>query len=80
MIKIPFGILGRVLNGEHPNMMIRVDDDAENTGGFLIYQWWDGSNGPNEHGAFDNWVETQAKLERFFEQSGWLIEWEPAEK
>jgi len=76
MITIPFGIHGRVLNGDHPNMMIRVEDDAENTGGFLIYQWWDGSDGPNEHSAFDDWVESRAALEQYFAHKAWSVEWE----
>jgi hypothetical protein len=75
MSKIMLGIPGKVLNGAHPNMMIRVDDDAANTGGYLIFQWWDGSNGPNEHGAFDDWVESQAALERYFALTGWSVEW-----
>jgi len=76
MSKIPIGVRGRVLNGQHPNMKIRVDDDVEDTGGFLIYQWWDGSNGPNEHGAFDDWVESRASLERYIANVGWTVEWE----
>jgi hypothetical protein len=76
MITIPFGIHGRVLNGAHPNMMIRVEDDAKDTGGFFIYQWWDGSDGPNEHGAFDDWVESRAALEHYFAHKAWSVEWE----
>jgi hypothetical protein len=75
MSHIPMGVCGRVTNAEHPNMMIRVEDDSLNTGGFLIYQWWDGSNGPNQYGAFDDWVESLALLENFFAHKGWSVEW-----
>jgi len=76
MTNIPLGVRGKVLNGTHPNTMIRMDDDTKNTGGFLIYQWWDGSNGPNELGAFDDWVESRASLEQYFANTGWSVEWE----
>jgi hypothetical protein len=76
MGKIPIGICGRILTSEHPNMRVRVQDDAKNTGGFLIYSWWDGSTGPNESGVFDDWVESEADLEQYFAESGWSVEWE----
>lgn len=67
--------MGTVTNSEHPNHRVRVVDDSKGTGGFLIFEWWDGSNGPNENRAFDSWVETREDLEAFFREGGWNVEW-----
>lgn len=56
--------------------MVRVEDDAANTGGFLVYEWWAGSSGPNENHAFDSWVESTEDLARFMKESGWIIQWQ----
>lgn len=41
----------------------------------MIYEWWNGSNGPNENLAFDNWVEYRAGLESYFREWGVNVEW-----
>jgi len=74
-MSIPIGIEGRILNGEHLEMRVRVEDDSANTGGYLVYQWWSGSAGPNTNGAFDDWVESMEQLEEYFMETGWRIQW-----
>lgn len=76
MRDIKIGVVGVVTNGEHPGMHTRIEDDSENTGGYLIYQWWEGSDGPNPQGAFDDWVETVSDLRKFLGRSEWVIEWQ----
>ena len=53
-----------------------VRDDFENTGGLLVFEWWENSIGPNANGAFDSWVEDVPSLEQFFAESAWVVEWE----
>lgn len=53
-MKLFYSIAGRIINSSKPHHMVRVEDDAANTGGFLIYEWWAGSSGPNENHAFDS--------------------------
>jgi hypothetical protein len=77
-MKIPLRIEGRVLNSEHIGHMVRVESDRANTGGFLIFQRWSGSSGPNGNGEFDDWVENEASLEDYFSESGWQVQWEGA--
>lgn len=72
---IPIGIEGRISNSEHHLHVVLVQDDTSNSGGFLIFESWAGSNGPNPSGAFDNWVESIFALEQFFEESGWVVQW-----
>ena len=74
-MNIPLGAIGKIVNSSSGDHMVRVDDDTVNTGGFLIYEWWPGSTGPNKDRAFDSWVESKDDLQRVIEQSGWLIEW-----
>jgi len=76
---IQVGVVGSVLNGRHPDMKVEVIDDTNVTGGFLIFQWWPDSGGPNSHGAFDDWVESREALERYWQESGWLVRWDAPE-
>ena len=78
MSRVQIGRVGLIANSEHKNHRVRVVEDAENTGGFLIFEWWDGSTGPNENHAFDSWVETRADLEQLFGESNWSVDWNAA--
>jgi hypothetical protein len=79
MIDIPFEVEGIVLNSLEvegiPEMTILVHDDPDQTGGYFIFKWWEGSNGPNEHHAFDAWVESFEALQQFFVEAGWKVQW-----
>jgi len=75
-MSIPINIEGKLLNSEHTDHSVIVRSDAEATGGFLIYEWWMGSTGPNEHGAFDNWVEDETELAAYFDEAGWQVDWD----
>ena len=76
MMNIPIGITGRIRNGEHADMHVRVEDDAASTGGYLVFQWWKDSDGPNPNGAFDDWVESIEQLDTYFGSTEWIIDWE----
>ena len=69
------GVIGDIVNSGRTAHCVEIKDDAQHTGGFLIVEWWDGSNGPNEHGAFDGWVENRKDLERYVRESNWKIRW-----
>ena len=70
---IPVGVLGRILAGQEKGRYVRVQDDRDRTGGFLILT---GADRDLQMSGADNWVDGNAALVRFFEESGWLIEWE----
>ncbi|KRA41546.1 hypothetical protein [Pseudoxanthomonas sp. Root630] len=73
MIKIDS--VGDVLNSARVGHKIRVVDDSTASGGFIIYEWWDGSSGPNTKGDFDSWVPDEDSLHQFFTEAGWSIDW-----
>lgn len=54
-MRIPIDITGDILNLPRAELSVRVADDVENTGGYLVYEWWVESGGPNLKGAFDSW-------------------------
>lgn len=68
--------VGDVLNSARVGHKIRVVDDSTASGGFIIYEWWDDSGGPNAQGAFDAWVPNADSLRRFFTEAGWSVEWQ----
>jgi len=70
------GIEGRVLNSEHVGHVVRVESDESRAGGFLIFQRWAGSDGPNGSGEFDDWVENEELLRGYFSETGWKVQWE----
>lgn len=67
--------VGDVVNSARAGHKIRVVDDSNATGGFVIYEWWDGSSGPNAEGAFDSWVPDKSSLHQFFTEAGWSVGW-----
>ena len=75
-MKITIEVIGTIMNSQHTSHHIRVADDAENTGGFIIYEWWQGSDGPNSNQSFDSWVENKDSLAKFFLESDWDIQWQ----
>jgi len=72
---IPIEIEGRISNSEYSSHVVLVKNDNANTGGFLIFESWVGSDGPNSNGSFDSWVENASALEQFFAESGWVVQW-----
>ena len=75
-MEIPIGIVGRVANSSQRNHFVRVAHDVDGTNGYLIFEWWDGSNGPNENQAFDGWVKDREDLVKYFEESNWEVVWQ----
>ena len=64
------GKKGLIKNGRDAGFFVRIEDDSQNTGGFLILIW---KEHPRE--GYDYWVESLANLEQFMNESGWEIEW-----
>lgn len=74
-MEIPCGVVGVILNSDKSGHNVRVVDDGGNTGSYLVFEWWHGSNGLNDAGAFDAWVEDQASLLCYFQEMKWQIQW-----
>lgn len=74
MTDIPLSIIGRILEGEERGRFVEVLDDADNTGGFLIFTYADEHRSPE---VFDAWVENMDDVQQYFDESKWKIEWLP---
>ncbi|MFE6041349.1 hypothetical protein [Streptomyces sp. NPDC056452] len=72
MTKIELERDGRILSGFYEGYFVRLHDDSESTGGYLILLVND-LVAPTDGG--DYWVEDMAELESFVESSRWEIEW-----
>lgn len=72
MVDILIGVVGRIISGEEHNRFVKVIDDSENTGGFLILT---ADDIELRSRGYDNWVEDKEHLKRYFLESKWLIEW-----
>jgi hypothetical protein len=70
------GERGRIASGREQGRYVRVQDDQSRTGGFLILTAADPDL--TVEGA-DCWVENRLALERFAQESNWVIEWEGGE-
>jgi hypothetical protein len=64
------GKKGRIRAGKDADFFVRIEDDAENTGGYLILIWKDAPSI-----GYDYWVENLDDLEQFLRESSWDIEW-----
>jgi hypothetical protein len=68
---IQIGKKGRIIHGDSVGSYVMIQNDHENTGGFLILTAED----PTFRQGFDDWVEDMETLKRYFEESQWEIEW-----
>ncbi|GMR07394.1 MAG: hypothetical protein BMS9Abin26_0397 [Gammaproteobacteria bacterium] len=67
------GKIGVIKSGANKDWQLQIIDDNDNTGGYLILISKDFSN-PKVEG-FDDWVDSEDSLNKYFIESNWLIEW-----
>lgn len=70
--EIRIGVLGRILAGSEIGSYVKVVDDTSATGGYLILI---GSE-PTLRDGFDDWVENDDSLRRYFEEAEWEVRWQ----
>lgn len=69
---IEFDKRGLIESGEDQGSYVLVQDDRNNTGGFRIIIAPDPDFGRD---GGDYWVEDEASLQKFFDDSRWVIRW-----
>jgi len=70
-MEVRIGQVGRIIAGDEVGKYVKVVDDKENTGGYLILT----ADAPDMQVGFDNWVEDKEALSSYFVEAGWSIEW-----
>jgi hypothetical protein len=71
--KVPIDRIGKIVAGAELGRYVKVADDKESAGGFLI-PTADNLEFRNGNGH-DGWVKDETSLKRYFQEAGWLIEW-----
>ncbi|HET6213617.1 MAG TPA: hypothetical protein VFE14_12205 [Micromonosporaceae bacterium] len=64
--------MGRIASGAEQGRFVRVEDDRDQSGGFLILTAADPALTVD---AADGWVEDEPSLEQYFREANWIIEW-----
>jgi len=63
---------GKIVSGKDTGWYIWIQDDTENTGGYLVVQ----SLSVDFTGiVYDNWFETIDDVEKHFRFNKWIVEW-----
>ena len=70
-MKIELDVVGLIVMGDDEGGFVKVLDDSDATGGFLILV----SQNPSMNPAFDSWVADKQAVNQFFEEAGWEISW-----
>lgn len=70
-IEIRLGTWGKIRKGYAAGQFVRIENDAEATGGYLVLIKPD----PEGKDGHDNWVEKYEDLPQFFAEAGWEVEW-----
>jgi len=64
---------GLINSGEYTGRYVKVQDDTDNTGGYLVLL--SKSKDFTSEDGFDDWVESLDDLEGYFDERGWQIIW-----
>jgi len=70
---IKINVRGKIIEGDNESWYILIQEDFENTGGYLILLSKD-PNFTSDEGC-DYWVEKYSNLVGFVEESRWKIHW-----
>jgi hypothetical protein len=70
-MEIKIGQIGQILAGDEVGAYVKIMDDAENSGGYLILT----AMKRDMLNSFDNWVESREDLFRYFVESRWFVQW-----
>lgn len=69
---IRIGVVGTILSGGDENeRYIKIADNTESTGGFLILTAED----PDMKRGFDAWVKDRDELEKYFNEANYTVDW-----
>ena len=71
MIKI--NTVGIIESGDDSSNQVKILDDSESTGGFLVLISKNFDDPSVE--AFDDWVQDKEALVSYIEESNWVIKW-----
>ncbi|WCM92757.1 hypothetical protein M5C99_20820 [Acidovorax sp. NCPPB 2350] len=71
-MKIEIGKHGKIISGVEAGRYLKIVDDKESSGGYLIIT---AATSDLQKDGSDTWVENEAQLEKYFEESKWNVDW-----
>ena len=71
MSDIKIGVVGQIKQGDDAGCFVKVVDDSNRTGGYLVLT----SKDETFDKVYDDWVQDKNTLEKYFEESNWVISW-----
>jgi hypothetical protein len=76
---VRIGLRGRITAGDSTGWFVKVVDDTDATGGYLILVHEDRDRSGK---GYDSWVDSLAAVAGYFTESGWQVDWAqtPAER
>lgn len=71
MNQIKIDKVGQILSGDDSGYFVKILDDSENTGGYLVLV----SESKLFDTGHDDWVQDIKSLRGYFDESSWTIDW-----
>ena len=75
-MNIEINKFGIIQEGESKGWNVYIEDNRQQTGGYLILVTPCSKSIPIELGGYDNWVEDFDALQRYFEEAHWKVKWQ----
>jgi hypothetical protein len=71
-MNIKIGKKGLIKSGDYEGWHVTIQDDAENSGGYLVLIQSPDKSNPI---GYDDWVENKEYLNKYIRDSNWTIDW-----
>ncbi|MGA4856449.1 hypothetical protein ACPCAB_07255 [Streptomyces koyangensis] len=73
MVEIKFGTVGKIMVGDEAGRFVLIQELPDVPPSYLVLT---AADSEFEESGGDEWVEDYASLLEFFEEGGWLVDWE----